>query len=125
MKKFDYEVTNALGIHARPAAMLAQVCTNHKVTVEIECNGEIASGNNVLQILDLHASIGSCLHFSVDGLEEDACINEIEKVLKEIDVKNKKTSVLRGGTHKTVLEMFSGNGVACGLCRFSILQVIQ
>ena len=86
MKKFDYEVTNALGIHARPAAMLAQICTNHKVTVEIECNGEIASGNNVLQILDLHASKGSCLHFSVDGVEEDACINEIEKVLKEIDI---------------------------------------
>ena len=94
MKKFDYEVTNALGIHARPAAMLAQICTNHKVTVEIECNGEIASGNNVLQILDLHASKGSCLHFSVDGVEEDACINEIEKVLKEIDVKDKKTGVL-------------------------------
>ena len=94
MKKFDYEVTNALGIHARPAAMLAQICTNHKVTVEIECNGEIASGNNVLQILDLHSSKGSCLHFSVDGVEEDACINEIEKVLKEIDVKDKKTSVL-------------------------------
>ncbi len=94
MKKFDYEVTNALGIHARPAAMLAQICTNHKVTVEIECNGEIASGNNVLQILDLHASKGSCLHFSVDGAEEDACINEIEKVLKEIDVKDKKTGVL-------------------------------
>mgnify|MGYP004517000847 FL=1 len=94
MKKFDYEVTNALGIHARPAAMLAQICTNHKVTVEIECNGEIASGSNVLQILDLHASKGSCLHFSVDGAEEDACINEIEKVLKEIDVKDKKTSVL-------------------------------
>lgn len=94
MKKFDYEVTNALGIHARPAAMLAQICTNHKVTVEIECNGEIASGNNVLQILDLHASKGSCLHFSVDGAEEDACLNEIEKVLKEIDVKDKKTSVL-------------------------------
>ena len=94
MKKFDYEVTNALGIHARPAAMLAQICTNHKVTVEIECNGEIASGNNVLQILDLHASKGSCLHFSVDGIEEDACLNEIEKVLKEIDVKDKKTGVL-------------------------------
>ena len=94
MKKFDYEVTNALGIHARPAAMLAQICTNHKVTVEIECNGEIASGNNVLQILDLHASKGSCLHFSVDGVEEDACINEVEKVLKEIDIKDKKTSVL-------------------------------
>lgn len=30
-----------------------------------------------------------------------------------------------GGTHKTVLEMFSGNGVACGLCRFSVLQVFS
>lgn len=28
---------------------------------------------------------------------------------------------LKGGTHKTVLEMFSGNGVACGLRRFSVM----
>ena len=27
----------------------------------------------------------------------------------------------KGGTHKTVLEMFSGNGVACGLRRFSVM----
>ena len=37
----------------------------------------------------------------------------------------KKEQPIKGGTHKTVLEMFLGNGVACGLCRFSILQVIQ
>ena len=36
-----------------------------------------------------------------------------------------KKRLLKGGTHKTVLEMFSGNGVACRLCRFSVLQVIQ
>ena len=35
MKKFDYEVTNALGIHARPAAMIAQACTNYKASVMI------------------------------------------------------------------------------------------
>ncbi|GAA6513836.1 hypothetical protein K370107A2_08390 [Merdimmobilis hominis] len=36
-----------------------------------------------------------------------------------------KRAASKGGTHKTVLEMFLGNGVACGLCRFSVLQVIQ
>ncbi len=35
----------------------------------------------------------------------------------------KKGTALYGSTHKTVLEMFSGNGVACGLCRFSIFHV--
>ena len=30
MKTFEYKVINALGIHARPAAILAQECTNFK-----------------------------------------------------------------------------------------------
>ena len=30
MIKFDYVVKNVLGIHARPAALLAQFCVNSK-----------------------------------------------------------------------------------------------
>ena len=51
MKKLQYTVKNSLGIHARPAALLAQACTNFKSAVMVECNGNVASGNNVLQIL--------------------------------------------------------------------------
>lgn len=94
MKKFDYEVTNALGIHARPAAMIAQACTNYKASVMIECNGEQASGNNVLQILALHAAKGSVLHIVFDGEDEDACQKEVEEVLKEIAPKDKPASLL-------------------------------
>lgn len=94
MKKFDYEVTNALGIHARPAAMIAQACTNYKASVMIECNGEQASGNNVLQILALHAAKGSVLHIVFDGEDEDACQKEVEEVLKEIAPKDKPVSLL-------------------------------
>ena len=35
-----------------------------------------------------------------------------------------KASTL-GRLNKTVLEVFSGNGVAFGLCRFVVLQAIQ
>ena len=67
MERFDYQVTNTLGIHARPAAMVAQACTDFKSTVTIECNGASASGRDVLQILALRAAKGSVLHFSIEG----------------------------------------------------------
>lgn len=95
MKTFDYVVSNNLGIHARPAAMIAQACTNFKASVIIEGNGEEASGNDVLSILSLHAAKGTTLKFIVDGEDEDACIEKIQEVLKEVEPKDKPTSVLK------------------------------
>ena len=95
MKTFDYLVSNSLGIHARPAAMIAQACTNFKASVIIEGNGEEASGNDVLSILALHAAKGTTLKFIVDGTDEDACIAKIQEVLKEVEPKNKPVEVLK------------------------------
>lgn len=95
MKNFTYQVVNSLGIHARPAAMLAQACTDFKSSVRIDCNAESASGNNVLQILKLHAAKGSVLHFSVDGPDEEECVARIQEVLKQIAPKDKPVSVLK------------------------------
>ena len=66
MKTLDYVVKNPLGIHARPAALLAQACTAFKSSVMIECDVSVTSGNNVLQILALRAGKGSVLHFTAD-----------------------------------------------------------
>ena len=83
MKDLQYTVKNSLGIHARPAALLAQACTNFKSAVMIECNGNVASGNNVLQILALHAAKGSVLNITADGPDEEEAIAKIQEVLKE------------------------------------------
>ena len=95
MKVINYEVKNPLGIHARPAAILAQACTNFKAAVTIECNGETASGNNVLQILALHAAKGSTLKITIDGEDADACAEKVLAALDEIQPKDKATKVLR------------------------------
>ena len=50
MKKFSYVVVNPMGVHARPAALLAQLCVGLRSAVTIECNGKTAGGNNVLQV---------------------------------------------------------------------------
>ena len=95
MKVINYEVKNPLGIHARPAAILAQACTNFKAAVTIECNGETASGNNVLQILALHAAKGSTLKITIDGEDADACADKILEALNDIQPKDKATKVLK------------------------------
>ena len=36
MKEIKYVVTNPLGVHARPCALLAQCCVNYKSTVLVK-----------------------------------------------------------------------------------------
>ena len=95
MKSLLYVVQNPMGIHARPAALLAQACTEFKSSIMIEYDGRVASGNNVLQILALKAGMGSALNISADGPDEEAAIDKISRVLSEIAPKGRKTSALR------------------------------
>ena len=95
MKTFNYVVTNVLGIHARPAAMLAQACTNFKSAVVIEGNGGEAKGNDVLSILSLHAAKGTTLKFTITGEDEEETMAKIQEVLKEVEPKDKPASILK------------------------------
>lgn len=95
MKTTDYTVLNPLGIHARPAAMLAQVCTNYSSQVTIRLDDAIASGKNVLQILKLDAIKGSVLHIEIDGPDEEEAMEGILSVLSDMAPKNKKVEVLK------------------------------
>lgn len=95
MKTFNCVVTNVLGIHARPAAMLAQACTNFKSAVVIEGNGEEAKGNDVLSILSLHAAKGTTLKFTITGEDEEEAMAKIQEVLKEVEPKDKPASILK------------------------------
>ncbi|MCI6636981.1 MAG: fused HPr family phosphocarrier protein/2-hydroxyacid dehydrogenase [Bilifractor sp.] len=95
MKSLQYTVKTSLGIHARPAAMIAQACTALKSEVTIECDGEVASGDNVLQILKLHAAKGSVLNITAEGPDEEEAIEKISDVFNGIAAKDKNVEVLR------------------------------
>ena len=95
MKTFEYVVESPLGIHARPAALLAQACVEFKSVTTFECNGNKAAGNNVLQIMALHATKGQTLKITVEGLDEEACIANIQDVLTKIAPKEKVVKVLK------------------------------
>ena len=87
MKQITYEITNPLGMHARPAAFVAQACVALPSQITIKCNGKVANGDNVLQILALNAQQGNVLHITAEGGDEDAAL---EAVRKELDQRMKK-----------------------------------
>lgn len=95
MKELTYVVNNPLGIHARPAALLAQCCVNFRSSVTITCNGVDASGDNVLQILALGAKTGDTLNITAEGDDEDTAISEIEKLLHGEFEEKKPVKVLK------------------------------
>ena len=83
MKTISYTVTNPTGIHARPAAFLAQTCVDLSSQITIRCNGKTANGNNVLQILSLKARQGDLLEITATGGDEEASLNRILQVFSD------------------------------------------
>ena len=83
MKEFKCVVKNPLGIHARPAALLAQACVNLKSSVAISCNGKEAMGSNVLSILSLGAKKGDRLNVKVEGPDEESAVDTVRAILNE------------------------------------------
>lgn len=83
MKTIQYEVKDSAGLHVRPAAKIAQVCTDFKSEVTISNGKEIAHANNVLKILSLTAKKGDILTISAEGEDEEQATKKVEDILNE------------------------------------------
>ena len=95
MKEISYVVNNTLGIHARPAALLAQCCVNFKSQVRIYLDEKVADGDNVLQILALGAKKGDTLKVAIDGDDEEVAAKAIEELLHGAFEEKKPVDVLK------------------------------
>jgi phosphotransferase system HPr (HPr) family protein len=69
------------GLHARPAAELAQLCKRIKSSVMLEKGGSSVSGKSIIGIMSLGASRGDEITAIVDGDDEMTAIEEIKGLL--------------------------------------------
>ena len=95
MKTFQCVVENPIGIHARPAALIAQLCVTLRSQVTIKCKDKTAAGNDVLQILALRAKKGDLLEISVEGANEEEDAEKLRKVVCTDCVEVNETSILK------------------------------
>ncbi len=83
MKSFEYRITDAVGIHARPAGMLAKKAKEFQSDITLEKDGKQASAKKLIALMGLCVHCGDTVKICVAGEDEDRAIEEIKTFFEQ------------------------------------------
>lgn len=83
MKEFSYTITDSVGIHARPAGLLAKKAKEFESVVTIHKNGKSAAATKLMAVMGLGVKCGEIVTVTVEGADEDKAAAEMEKFFSE------------------------------------------
>ena len=78
MKQFDYTITDPLGIHARPAGLLAKEAKKFASACTITKNGQTKKLTQLMMIMSLGVKQGATITIAAEGEDEDAAIEALK-----------------------------------------------
>ncbi len=78
----QYDIINALGLHARAAAQLVKVANRAACDVELECEGQMVNGKSIMGVLMLAAAQGMKVKVICKGSGAEACLKEIAELIQ-------------------------------------------
>ena len=84
MKSFSYVIKDELGIHARPAGMLAKKAKSYAdTTVTITANGKTVNLGQLMKLMGLGVKQGTEVTVTCEGANEDAACEGLLAFLQE------------------------------------------
>ena len=84
MKQFNYTITDPVGIHARPAGMLAKAVKALVSTVTItKADGRSAAATKLMAVMGLGVKTGETITFTIEGGDEEASAAAVEQFCKD------------------------------------------
>lgn len=84
MKKFEYTITDPVGIHARPAGLLVKAAKALDSAVTIEkAGGKSAAATKLMAVMGLGIKQGDIVSVTVEGGSEDANAVAMEQFFKD------------------------------------------
>lgn len=84
MKKFEYTITDPVGIHARPAGLLVKAAKALDSTITIEKVGsKSAAATKLMAVMGLGIKQGDTVSVTVEGGSEEANAAAMEQFFKD------------------------------------------
>ena len=84
MKQFEYTINDPLGIHARPAGMLAKAAKGFAdTTITVSKNGNAVKASQLMKLMGLGIKQGDVVTVTADGPSEDASIAAMQSFFQE------------------------------------------
>lgn len=81
MKTITYTIKDELGIHARPAGMLAKTAKGFSSEITIEKDGKSVNATKLMMLMGLGVKCGDTITVTVNGDDEDAAAKAMEEFL--------------------------------------------
>lgn len=83
MRSFTYTIKDELGIHARPAGMLAKTAKALDSEITITKGEKNVGASKLMALMGLGVKCGDTITVTANGGNEDAALEEIKKFLEE------------------------------------------
>ncbi|MCH3973207.1 MAG: HPr family phosphocarrier protein [Oscillospiraceae bacterium] len=83
MKTVSYVITDAAGIHARPAGLLVKLAKSFSSKVTISSQGRSCDMKRLMALMSLGIQQGSPVQVTIEGEDEEACAQAVQKFLTE------------------------------------------
>ncbi len=83
MIKFKYTIKDEIGIHARPAGLLAKKAREYRSTISVECKGTSANATKIMAIMGMGIKYGDVITVTVEGVDEESAAKELEYFFSE------------------------------------------
>ena len=83
MKTFSYTIKDEIGIHARPAGLLAKKAKEFESVITIEKNGKSAAATKLIAVMGMGVKHGETVNVSIEGPDEDAAAEAMQKFFEE------------------------------------------
>ncbi len=83
MKSFEYTIKDKLGIHARPAGMLAKAAKELDSEVALTFGGKTVSVTKLMAVMGLGVKCGDTVTVTVSGGDEEKAYDSMQQYFSE------------------------------------------
>ncbi|WP_342277704.1 HPr family phosphocarrier protein [Spiroplasma endosymbiont of Nephrotoma flavescens] len=83
MSSFKAKITDPIGMHARPAAIVVKEASKYSSTIKIKVNGREGNLKSIMNIMALGVKTGTEVEIEAIGKDADVAIVGIKKAMKD------------------------------------------
>jgi len=80
MPEIQLEITNEVGLHARPAALFVQTANKFKCEIMVRNGETIANAKSILDVLTLGAGKGAVITVTAEGEDAEQALAALQQL---------------------------------------------
>ena len=77
----DVRIANKLGLHARPASLLAKLASKYRADIHVRKGSDEVNAKSIMGIITLAAGQDAVLHFTASGPDAERALEAIGELI--------------------------------------------